>query len=139
MEELMRELPSDETFFEKIRERFEQGRLGGNYPILSKELSDVPDDYRDAFLSVVGMEASRSLLPSIKQPWDASPFGGSMDAYREELYSGMATYYWDELRDFAQEWLEKLVRVGYRGMTTVLNEDGALRFPSKQHADRESA
>ena len=86
----MRELPSDETFFEKIQERFEQGRLRGNYPVLSKELSDVPDDFRNAFLSVVGMEAARTLLPSKIQPWDASPYGGTMDAYREELYSGMA-------------------------------------------------
>jgi hypothetical protein len=139
MEAFMDEIRGDEEFFKKIYERFEQGRLRGNYPALSEELSDEPEDYREAFLSFVGMQAARSLLPPKNQPWDESPFSGSVDAYREELYSGMAYTYEDELRGFAQEWLEELARVGYRGMITVLYDDGAVRVPAKQQADHLTA
>jgi hypothetical protein len=139
MEAFIEELRGDEEFLREIRERFEQGRLHGNYPLLSEVLSGEPEDYREAFLSILGMQAARSLLPPKYQPWDESPFNGSMYAYREELYTGMAYTYEDELRDFAQEWLEELARVGYRGMTTVLYGDGAVRFPAKQQADRETS
>jgi hypothetical protein len=139
MEEFIEELRSDEGFLREIRERFEQGRLRGNYPALSEELCDVPEDYQEACLSVFAMQAARSLLPTKNQPWDESPFNGSMDACREELYNGMAYAYRDELRDFAQEWLEELARVGYRGMTTVSYDDGAVRFPAKQQGDTVTA
>jgi hypothetical protein len=71
------------------------------------------------FLRIGVMHAVRPLLPAVRQPWDESPFLGSIYAYREELYGGIAYTYADELSAFAKEWLEELARVGYRGMITV--------------------
>jgi hypothetical protein len=139
MEEFIEGLRSDEAFLEEIRKRFEQGRLRGNYPALSEDLSELPQGYREAFLSTLATQAIRSLLPPKKQPWDEYPYDGSVHYYREELYGGMAYLYQDGLRDFARRWLEELVQVGYQGMATVPYEDGATRLPSKQQADRSSA
>jgi hypothetical protein len=139
MEEFIEGLRSDEAFLEEIRKRFEQGRLRGNYPALSEDLSELPQDYREAFLSTLATQAMRSLLPPKKQPWDEHPYDGSVHNYREEIYGGMAYLYQDGLRDFARRWLEELVQVGYQGMATVPYEDGATRLPSKQQADRSSA
>jgi hypothetical protein len=139
MEELIKGLRSDEDFFREIRERFEQGRLRGNYPALSEEVSELPEDHWETFLSVIGMQAVRSLLPPRKRPWDEFPFNGHMDSYKATLYSGMARMYWDKLNDFAHVWLEELARVGYRGMMTVWYEDGSVRFPTKQQAYTQTA
>ncbi len=135
MESLIEELWHDEEFWKNVRERFEQGSLRGNYPALLEGLSNLSDEQKDAFLKMAGMNAMHSLAPSKKQPWDESPFLGSMDSYREELYGGMAYCYEDELPDFAEEWLTELARVGYRGMVTVLYKDGVYKLPAKEQAD----
>lgn len=136
---MLEELREDPQFFTEVKERFEKGRLRGKYPALERTLSEVPDEYRDMFIAEVGHGAIRSFVPREEQPWDKSPFNGSMDAYLEELYGGMAYCYYDELRDFAQKWLEKLSRVGYRSMTPFLGQNGVFQLPSKQPADNYSA
>ena len=50
-----------------------------------------------------------------------------MEAYRESLYAGMA-FGFSDLRAFAREWLEELLRVGYYGM------EESLGLPLKQQA-----
>lgn len=139
MEEVLEELWEDPQFFAEIKERFEKGRLSGNYPALERKMSEIREENRDMFIVSGGLAALQSFVPREEQPWDKSPFDGSMDAYLEELYGGMAYCYYDELRDFAQEWLEELSRVGYRGMKTVLGQNGLLRVPAKQQADNMSA
>ena len=132
---LVEQLWKDDDLWKEIRDRFEQGSLRGNYPTLLEELPENPE-YKDYLLKMGTMLAMRSLLPPTRQPWDESPFDGSMDAYREELYGGMAYTYADELPEFANEWLEELARVGYRGMASVGYEDEAQRLPTKEQADR---
>ena len=51
-----------------------------------------------------------------------------MEAYREDLYAGMA-YGMLDMRDFAGEWLEELLRVGYYGM------EESLGLPLKQRSE----
>jgi hypothetical protein len=135
MESLIDELWHDDELWKNIGERFEWGILSGHYPALLEGLSNIPDEEKDAFLKMAGTDAMRSLVPPRKQPWDQSPFLGSMDAYREELYGGMAYCYKDELQDFAGEWLEELARVGYRGMVAVPYKDGTDKLPAKEQAD----
>src|SRR5215204_6195720 len=120
VESLIEELRHDEEFWKNVRERFERGISNGHYPGLLKGLSELSDDelsdeQKDAFLRMAGIDAMRTLTPPSRQPWDEAPFFGSVDAYREVLYGGMASYYDDELQDFTGEWLEELARVGYRG------------------------
>ncbi len=61
-----------------------------------------------------------------RNPWDRAPWAGDREAYREDLYSGLAFAFTD-LRAFAREWLEELLRVGYYGM------EESLGLPLKQH------
>jgi hypothetical protein len=56
-----------------------------------------------------------------------TPWVGDREAYREDLYSGLAFAFTD-LRAFACEWLEELLRVGYYGM------EESLGLPIKQQA-----
>jgi hypothetical protein len=135
MEELLEELWEDPQFFAEIKERFEKGRLRGNYPALERKMSEVREDNRDMFIVSGGLAAMQSFVPREVQPWDRRPFDGSLDGYLEELYSGMAYTYADELPEFAGKWLEELTRVGYRGMATVRHEGGVRRLPNKQQAD----
>lgn len=135
MESLIEELWQDKELWKTVRERFERGVLRGHYPALLGILSDLSDEQKDTFLEMAGMDAMRSLTPPRRQPWDESPFLGSMDSYREELYGGMAYCYEDELADFAEEWLTELVRVGYRGMVAVLHKDDVYKLPAKEQAD----
>ena len=135
LEVLVEQLWEDPALWEEINDRYERGSLSGNYPALVKDLSEVPEQ-RHMFLRIGVMHAVGPLLPSVRQPWDESPFDGSMYAYREELYGGMAYTYEDELPAFAQEWLDELTRIGYRGMITVGDEDHAHRLPTKEQADR---
>jgi hypothetical protein len=65
LEELMKELGGDEEFFGTIRERFEQGRLHGNYPVLSEALSEAPENHKEALLSFAGMRAA--LTPTAEE------------------------------------------------------------------------
>jgi len=136
VELLIEQLWKDEEVWQEIRERFEHGSLCELYPAIHEGLSRIPDEEKDAFLKAFAIEAMRCLAPPDKQSCDESPFY-SNDWYRGELYEGMAYLYHDELREFAQEWLQELDRVGYRGMTTVRHKDGKYyRLPAKEQADR---
>ena len=135
MEELLDELWANPQFFSEVKERFEKGRLQGNYPALEKNLGQLTEEQRDMSLVVGWHSVIQSFVPREVQPWDKSPFDGSLDAYLEELYGGMAYTYADELPEFAGEWLEELTRVGYRGMATVRHEGGVHRLPNKEQAD----
>jgi hypothetical protein len=64
---------------------------------------------------------------SVLRPWDPSPWDGDLEAYREVLYACMAFGMLD-VRDFAREWLEELLRVGYHGM------EESLGLPLKQRS-----
>ena len=135
LELLVEQLWEDPSLWEEINDRYERGSLRGSYPALLKDLSEIPE-HRHMFLKIGVMHAVWPLLPAVRQPWDASPFDGSVSSYREELYGGMAYTYEDELPGFAKEWLDELARVGYRGMITVGDEDDAHRLPTKEQADR---
>jgi hypothetical protein len=64
---------------------------------------------------------------SVQRPWDPSPWDGDLEAYREDLYAGMA-FGMRDMRAFAREWLEELLRVGYYGM------EESLGLPFKQRS-----
>jgi hypothetical protein len=64
---------------------------------------------------------------SVQRPWDPSPWDGDLEAYREDLYAGMA-FGMRDMRAFAREWLEELLRVGYYGM------EASLGLPFKQRS-----
>jgi hypothetical protein len=52
---------------------------------------------------------------SARRPWALSSWEGDLEAYRGDLYAGMA-FGMHDVRAFAREWLEELLRVGYYGM-----------------------
>jgi thioredoxin-like negative regulator of GroEL len=62
LEQVLDTLRDDSEFIEKILERFEQGRMQGKLPALSEVLSEQPENYREAFLSLVETRTARSLL-----------------------------------------------------------------------------
>jgi hypothetical protein len=64
---------------------------------------------------------------SVRRPWDPSPWDGDLEAYRGDLYAGMA-FGMRDVRAFAREWLEELLRVGYHGM------EESLGLPFKQRS-----
>jgi hypothetical protein len=64
---------------------------------------------------------------SIRRLWDPSPWDGDLEAYREDLYAGMA-FGMPDVRAFAREWLQELLRVGYYGM------EESLGLPLKQRS-----
>ena len=126
-------LRDDEGFAAEARELFEQGEKRGEFPALSELLADASEAERKEFFRIGW--AREVLLPRrtvARNPWDFAPWYGNMEAYREDLYSGMALGHPD-LRAFAQEWLDELARVGYYGM------EEALGLPLKQQADDLSA
>jgi hypothetical protein len=136
LDEKLDELWADPQFFAEVKERFEKGRLRGNYPALERYLGQLSEEQRDMSLVVGGHgSALQSFVPREVEPWDESPFDGGLDHYLEELYSGLAYTYADELPEFAGKWLEELTRVGYRSMATVEHEGGERRLPNKQQAD----
>jgi hypothetical protein len=138
MEGLLEQLWENPQFLAEVKERFEKGRQRGTYPALAKGLEHFSDEQRDMILVEGGRGVIRSFVPREEQPWDEGPFEGSLDAYLEVLYEGMAYAYYNDLRDFAQRWLEELSRVGYRGMTTIFGQDGIFSVPSKQPMDNMS-
>jgi hypothetical protein len=138
MEEILEELWEDPQFFAEVKERFEEGRLTGNYPALERVMSEIPDESRDMFIVSGGLGAMRSFAPSEKESWDESPFEGNMDSYREALYIGMAHCFHDELPKFAERWLAELARVGYSGMVPYRFYNPEITWPvaTKEQAER---
>jgi hypothetical protein len=120
-------ISEDEGFRAEIRDRFERGRAWGGFPELSSLLAGMTKEEEDEFFETGW---TRVALPSPgppENPWDRAPWLGDREAYREDLYSGLAFAFTD-LRAFAREWLEELLRVGYYGM------EGSLGLPIKQQA-----
>jgi len=128
----------DEDLPSEIREIFEQGVLSGKFSALSKVLSHFSDEQKEDFFRFRVVGALRSLVDQEK-PWDDSPYNGDMDYYREDLYGGMASAFYEELRRFAKEWLEELVRVGYYGIGTARSDEGIFELPLKQQVSGDSA
>jgi hypothetical protein len=116
---------------EQIRERFERNKSSGKFPLLSRYLSDLEDEAKEQFFA--GGWRSLTISPEPpKKPWDYAPYNGNEEFYREELYDGVV-YAVTDLRQFAQEWLEELVRVGYQGVREP------FEFPLKQRIDNDSS
>lgn len=123
-------ISQDEAFRAEARERFERGRAWGGFPELSALLSGMTPEEQDEFFETgwtrVALPPASSGPP--ENPWNRAPWEGDAEAYREDLYAGMA-FGFSDFRAFAREWLEKLLRVGYYGM------EGSLGLPIKQQAD----
>ena len=118
----------DKGFRDEVRDRFERGRALGGFPNLSALLSGMTPGQQDEFFETGW---TRLILPPPgppTNPWDRAPWAGDREAYREDLYSGLAFAFTD-LRAFAREWLDELSRVGYYGM------EESLGLPLKQQAD----
>src|SRR5215207_9053174 len=121
----------DEDFRVEVRDRFERGRAYGGFPVLSALLSHATPEEQETFFETGWI---RLVLPPSgppREPWDRVPWVGDREAYREDLYSGLAFAFTD-LRAFAREWLEELLRVGYYGMEEYLG------LPLKQQAGARS-
>ncbi|QYJ15615.1 hypothetical protein Rxycam_01439 [Rubrobacter xylanophilus DSM 9941] len=120
-------ISEDEGFRAEIRDRFERGRALGGFPELSSLLAGMTREEEDEFFETGW---TRLVLPPSapsENPWDRAPWLGDREAYREDLYSGLAFAFTD-LRSFAREWLEELLRVGYYGM------EESLGLPIRQQA-----
>ena len=108
--------------------RFEGAKSEGRFPILSALLTETSGkDLEEFFRSGWALMALPPRESSIRQSWDLSPWDGDLEAYREDLYAGMA-FGMHDMRAFAREWLEELVRVGYYGM------EESLGLPLKQQS-----
>ncbi len=120
-------ISEDEGFRAEIRDRFERGRAWGGFPELSSLLAGMSTDEEDEFFASGWTRIVSPPSPPPENPWDRAPWAGDREAYREGLYSGLAFTFTD-LRAFAREWLEELLRVGYYGM------EESLGLPIKQQA-----
>lgn len=125
-------LREDEELFEETLRRFARGRAEGRFPALDERLRGASDEATEAFFKEEWMSEVLRNEPTAENPWDSAPWCGNREAYREDLYSGMALGHPD-LRAFAQEWLDELARVGYHGM------EEASGLPLKQQASDLSA
>ncbi len=124
----------DEGFVSAIRHRFEEGRASEEFPALSDLLAGMSDEEIEGFFT---SGWTRVVLPgpassTNRKPWDLAPWSGDMEAYCGSLYAGMA-FGFPDLRAFACEWLEELLRIGYYGM------EESLSLPLKQQAGNLSA
>ena len=125
-------LGRDEELVAEICKRFETARSEGRFPILSALLTETSGkDLEEFFRSGWALMALPPRESSIRQSWDLSPWDGDLEAYREDLYAGMA-FGMPDMRAFAREWLEELVRVGYYGM------EESLGLPLKQQSESSS-
>lgn len=124
----------DEGFLSTVKEHFEEGRTNGEFPALSDLLVGASDEEIEEFFASGWTQVALPdpTPPAESKPWDLVPWGGDMEAYRESLYAGMA-FGFSDLRAFAREWLEELLRVGYYGM------EESLGLPLKQQAGDLSA
>ena len=114
-------LAADEELVAEICKRFETARSEGRFPILSALLTETSEeDLEQFFRSGWAQMALPPRESSVRQPCDESPWEGALQAYREDLYAGMA-FGMPDMRAFAREWLEELLRVGYYGMEECLS------------------
>jgi hypothetical protein len=121
-------LAGDEELVAEICRRFEAARSESRFPILSALLTEISDEELEEFFrSGWANMALPSRESSVQRPWDPSPWDGDLEAYREDLYAGMA-FGMRDMRAFAREWLEELLRVGYYGM------EESLGLPFKQRS-----
>lgn len=120
-------ISEDEGFRAAIRDRFERGRAWGGFPELSSLLGGMSPDEEDEFFASGWTRVALPPAGPPENPWDRAPWLGDREAYREGLYSGLAFNFTD-LRSFAREWLEELLRVGYYSM------EESLGLPIKQQA-----
>jgi hypothetical protein len=116
----------DEDFRVEVRDRFERGRAYGGFPELTSLLAGTSKEEEDDFFETGWIRLALPPPGPPTEPWDRDPWAGDREAYREDLYSGLAFAFTD-LRAFAREWLEELLRVGYYGM------EESLGLPVKQH------
>jgi hypothetical protein len=119
----------DEEFVAAVKHRFEEGKANGEFPALSDLLVGASDREIERFFESgwTRVALPEPAPPTNRKLWDFAPWGGDMEAYRESLYAGMA-FGFSDLRAFACEWLEELLRVGYYGM------EESLGLPLKQQA-----
>ena len=117
----------DEGFRAEVRDRFERGRTFGGFPKLSALLSGMKSEEQDKFFESGWTRVALPPPGPPEHPWDRAPWAGDREAYRQDLYSGLA-FTLTDLRTFAREWLEELLRVGYYGMAE------SLGLPIKQQA-----
>src|SRR5919107_2100815 len=121
-------LAGDKELVAEICNRFETARSEGRFPILSSLLTETSDkDLEQFFRSGWAQMALPPRESSDPQPCDESPWEGDLEAYREDLYAGMA-FGMPDMRAFAREWLEELLRVRYYGM------EESLGLPLKQQS-----
>lgn len=121
-------ISQDACFRAEVRDRFERGRALGGFPELSALIggmspAELEEFFRDGWTRVALPPPGPS-----ENPWDRAPWDGDVEAYREDLYAGMA-FGFSDLRTFAREWLQELLRVGYYGM------EESIGLPVKQQAD----
>jgi transposase len=117
----------DEDFRVEVRDRFERGRAYGGFPELTSLLTGMSKEEEDQFFATGWISLALPPPGPLTEPWARAPWAGDREAYREDLYSGLAFAVTD-LRAFAREWLEELLRVGYYGM------EESLGLPVKQRA-----
>lgn len=120
-------ISEDEGFRAEIRDRFERGRAWGGFPELSSLLGGMSLEEEDEFFASGWTRVALPPPGPPENPWDRAPWDGDKEAYREGLYSGLAFTFTD-LRSFAREWLEELLRIGYYGM------EESLGLPIKRQA-----
>lgn len=116
----------DEELVAGVLARFEADRAEGEFPTLSEILAGASCEERERFFREGW---AREILPEPpRKPWDDAPWCGNLEAYREDLYFGIA-FGLSDFRAFSAEWIEELRRVGYYGM------EESLGLPLKQQAD----
>jgi hypothetical protein len=121
-------ISEDETLIAEVLARFEAGSAEGEFPVLSGILAGASNEERERFFREGW---AREILPPPeppRKPWDDAPWYGNLEAYREDLYFGIA-FGLPDFRAFSGEWIEELARVGYYGM------EESLGLPLKQQAD----
>jgi hypothetical protein len=129
----------------RIRVRFERGKRRGAYPALTEYLAGLTCEEQETFFRTGGLQSVPPLEEREEQPWDAEPYNGDSNWYRNNLHDGMFTASEPEyLPSLAKEWLEELTRVGYRGVTfleyTLPTFDGefCLKLPARQKTSSDS-
>ncbi|CAN5902397.1 hypothetical protein BH23ACT11_BH23ACT11_24470 [soil metagenome] len=116
----------DENLVAEVLARFEANRAEGEFSTLSEILAGASCEERERFFREGW---TREILPEPpRKPWDDAPWYGNLEAYREDLYFGIA-FGLPDFRAFSAEWIEELARVGYYGM------EESLGLPLKQQAD----